>query len=147
MKTKIAVIALAISAFFIVGCAGTPVSVNRFGSVQPNNINQQGTRVAQSGYTVAGFGSGTVNLQDNPFGFSGFNNMFGAPVFQDSLTSMTHFPLFIMDNSISKFVFNNYWSNQHNIATGSLLNPDFSITLFSLGNVQFKLMPAIDGRF
>jgi len=35
MKIRISTIVFAMCAFFVVGCTGTPVAVNRFGNVQP----------------------------------------------------------------------------------------------------------------
>jgi len=36
MKTRIALFALAVGALAIIGCAGTPAAVDRFGNVQPD---------------------------------------------------------------------------------------------------------------
>ncbi|MCL2758827.1 MAG: hypothetical protein FWD22_01290 [Treponema sp.] len=148
MKIRMTVIAIAISAIFFVGCAGTPVSVDRFGGMQPVNqgFGQMQTKTEQSGYELAEFVPNAAGLMIDPFGFNKFNNVFGISGIQDSMASMTHFPLFILDNSMSRFVFNNYWSNQNFVASGSLFNPDCSITLLSAGKVQFKLMPATFGR-
>jgi len=149
MKIRVTIIVLAISVFFFVGCAGTPVSISRFGAMQPSTHGfiQQETRIMQSGYEVAEFVPGSFNLLNDPFGFNGLNTMFETAGSRNSLASLTHFPLFVLDNSVSRFVFNNYWSNQDFVANGSLFNPDGSITLLGLGNVQFKLMPAMDGRW
>ena len=148
MKIRITVIALAISAFFFVGCAGTPVSVNRFGDMQPVNqgFNQMQPRIEQFGYELAKFAPDADGLMIDPFGFNRYNNVFGIPGINDSMTAMTHFPLFIIDNSMSRYVFNNYWSEQNFIANGSLFNQDCSNILLSVGKIQFKLMPATHGR-
>jgi len=83
MKSKIITFAFAMYAFFVIGCAGTPVAVNRFGNVQPAVLIYE----QQRDITVTEFGSSTTLFNFNGFWPKQMPMTFTLPYNQDwSLT-------------------------------------------------------------
>jgi hypothetical protein len=121
MKTKIAIFLVTMGVFAITGCAGTQVAVNRFGITQPSIQIFQPQR-----------NHGAIESEIRPFSIPSnqFGSSFGFNNFQSELTpSAFGLPY----GSLTLF-------------NGIQINPDYSLTLFKFNNLQFKFMPAMDGR-
>jgi len=73
MKNRIAIIAMAISALVVIGCAGTPATVNRYGDIQPSPyvFQPQGFNGTDTEYEARTFGP-LVKIDSTSY-MSGFN--------------------------------------------------------------------------
>ena len=123
MKTKIAIFLLTVGVFTATGCAGTQVAVNRYGITQPS------IQVLQPPVN-----NGVLEPGIRPLFIP--NNQFGSSFgFNDFQSGLTPFAFGLPYNLGSLTIFN-----------GTRFNPDYSLTLFRFSNLQFKFMPAMDGR-
>jgi len=132
MRTKIAIIALIVGAFAVIGCAGSPVNVDRFGNIQPNSQVFQPSR--ENG-TLTGFEVRPFDRQPNEDGLrvSQMPMTFGLP--------------YSLDSSTTLFNFNGYWTKQMPMSFTLPYNQDRSLTLFNFNGFRVKLAPMVDGRF
>jgi len=101
MKIRISTIAFAMSALFVIGCAGTPVAVNRYGNVQPAvQINQPQREIS----TVAEFEEGTFEL---PYNMNSFITLFNFNGSWSRQTPLTFNLPYNQDGSLTLFNFGN----------------------------------------
>ena len=138
MKIRIAAIAFAMCALFVIGCAGTPVAVDRYGNVQPDVQIYQTPRDYG---TVTEFETRPFDLRANETSSS----IFGFNSLQINQVLMT-LP-YSLDSSTTLFNFKGYWSNQMPWTINLPYNQDWSLTLFNFENFRIKIMPMTDGRF
>jgi len=138
MKIRIVTFAFAMCAFFVIGCAGTPVAVDRYGNVQPSVQIYQPPRNS----TVTEFEVRPFDLKPNEAGSS----IFGFNSLQIKQVPMT-FDLPSMDSSTTLFNFKGYWTKQMPMTFNLPYNQDWSLTLFNFDNFRVKLMPMFDGRY
>ena len=132
MKIRIVAIAFAMCALFVIGCAGTPVAVDRYGNVQPSVQVYQPPRDYSA---VTGFEAKSFDLPRNEDGLrvSQMPMTFGLP--------------YSLDSSVTLFNFNGYWTNQMPLSFTLPYNQDRSLTMFNFNGFRVKLAPMVDGRF
>jgi len=140
MKSKIITFAFAMYAFFVIGCAGTQVAVDRYGNVQPAIQMYQQPR---DNNTVTEFEALSFDLQPN----EDSSSILGSNGLRINQLPMAFGLPYSMDSSITLFNFNGYWSKQMPMTFTLPYNQDWSLTLFNFDNLRFKLMPMTDGRF
>jgi hypothetical protein len=135
MKTRIALFVLAVGAFAIAGCAGTPAAVDRFGNMQPSIQTFE-----------PAVNTGTIESETGPFFIPNnqINTLFWFNDFQIGQMPMT---FGLPYNLGGLTLFNGTQLMEKPLEVVFPYNQDASLTLFRFNDFQFKLMPMTDGRF
>jgi len=128
MKTKITIIALAAIGAIFIGCTGTPVAIDRFGSAQPDITAWQQQEIVKAAAACE------IKAIETP----DFHSEHG-------ITEINQYPFGFFPRLSWKDLENNGSLNQINM--GLLLNNDASLTVFRTDKVQFRWMPMSGIRY